>query len=144
MQDRANVALSELSTALTGLQGSSTKVDSLQAIARVRFGLAVTADIVVDMLSAGGEATSKMQERRHSLASLSYPYSPSAAKLLLAAREMCNAIGDPQLQLFLCKLLVRNHGMDVMQRIRDHPDLRWISALQQRQEVRLSSYTFMK
>lgn len=140
MQDRVSIALSEFEAAPHRLQLCSTTVARLQGIAGVRYGLAVTADAVGGILSAGGKTTSDVLESHHSLSSHSRPSASLTGKLLSKAKDVCSTVRDPHLELFLLKQLVRSHGMDVVQKMEADPGLRWICAVtRQGEEVEMAN-----
>ena len=134
-QDLLDMAQLELDVALNRLQGSSTTLDQLQGIASARFGLSITADIIGSILTSGGEMSPEDQVNNQYRSLRLTPNSHLLRKLLSKAKQVCNDVGDQQLLLFLVKRLVRCHGMDVMQTMRDDPRLRWICAIEQPQEV---------
>jgi hypothetical protein len=133
-QDHCGRAQLELDAALKALRGPSKTVQTLQGIASARFGLSITADVIGSVLTHYGQTSKEHEGNRYRASSLTLN-SHSVRKLLSKAEEVCSGVGDQQLLLFLVKRLVRCYGMDIMQTMREDDRLRWICAIDQRQEV---------
>ena len=131
------MVLEEFDTAPNRLQQSAKLMTQLQGIASIRFCLSVTSEVVSHILSLREDERSQVQDGRESFSSYLNANFHSARKVLSKAEEVCRAVGDPQLLLFLFKQLVQKYGMDTITKIRDHPALTWICPIQ-REEVETS------
>ncbi|XP_062507501.1 E3 ubiquitin-protein ligase rnf213-alpha-like isoform X2 [Corticium candelabrum] len=128
---------SELRLSVERLNPSAQPVDRLLGIAGLRFSLAALSAIVVDILR---DDEFEHQSRYNFLSSQSKLRPHEIETLISKAKEACNAVNDPQVVLFFLKQLVRRHGMDIIQKMRDRPHLAWICDIGQMDDATVPDF----
>ena len=132
VEEQAAAAIDQLKNSTEKLQAQMFTVDHLQGVASARFGLAVTAqalgDLVVDC-----ETSATSQERLDaSSRSVFSNVSPSSIRELLAtAEDIDRDVQEPQLGLFVVKQLVRSKGLDIINKLQEKYGLesQWLTEM---------------
>ena len=96
---------------MQNLRADQHSVPYLQAVASARFGLCVIADVILHLVDTAEQS------------------SHAAAAGLDCARQLCAPPYDPQILLFLLKQLVKRRGADVLRKLQNVYELRWLDEL---------------
>ena len=128
-EDRCRAALSELKSAASKLQCEPSSLSYLQGVASARFGFAVTARILGDLLDV--EENLRLEQLERSTPSsvlFSRQFDVRDTDLLETVKTVCDDASDQQLALYLMKQLVLLRGQDILENLRDicHLDLAWL------------------
>ncbi|XP_065826355.1 E3 ubiquitin-protein ligase RNF213-like isoform X3 [Oscarella lobularis] len=110
-QAQGAVFVDRLHFAVQNLRADQHSVPYLQAVASARFGLCVIADVILHLVDTAEQS------------------SHAAAAGLDCARQLCAPPYDPQILLFLLKQLVKRRGADVLRKLQNVYELRWLDEL---------------
>ena len=138
VEELVSSAVDELKNSAEKLCADKYTVRHLQGVAGARFGLAVTAQALVNLI-VDDEAASVSPERGDASLRFAPPsvITPSISRLLSAAKVINRDIDEPQLGLFLVKQLVRSKGLDVIDKLQENYGLevQWLTELLQQEAV---------
>ena len=134
-EERLSAAVHELKNSTEKLRAEKYTVRHLQGVAGARFGLAVTAQTLGNLIIDDETASGSLE--RGDAFFRSNVISPSIAQLLSAAKVINRDIDEPQLGLFLVKQLVRSKGLDIIDKLQESYGLevQWLTELLQQEAV---------
>ena len=137
-EELVSAAVDELKNSTEKLRAEKYTVRHLQGVAGARFGLAVTAQALGNLIIDDETASGSLERGDASLHFVpSSVISPSIAQLLSAAKIINRDIDEPQLGFFLVKQLVRSKGLDIIDKLQEKygVEVQWLTELLQQEAV---------